>query len=97
MASYRIVCEVIKGEIVFYEFDGCRNGRLYYGAEDYCTEKCGIWVYDREKATVKLQEALDIHRKRCCDYELTDDELKKYQSHKEWREELVKFKVEGVA
>ncbi len=50
MASYRVVCEVVKGEIVFYEFDGCRNGRLYYGAEDYCTEKCGVWVIDATKA-----------------------------------------------
>lgn len=94
MASYRVVCEVVKGEIVFYQFDGCWNGRLYDRTEDYCTEKCGIWVYDPENATPNLREAQEIHRKRAGDYELTEEELKKYQAHQEWRERLNEFKIE---
>jgi hypothetical protein len=94
MSDYRVVCTIVKDEIVFYEFDDCRNGLLYYGAEDYCTEKCGVWIYDREKPTAKLKDALDIHRKRACDYELADEELKKYHAYKNWLEALFKHKVD---
>ena len=89
MASYRIVCEVIKGEIVFYEFDGCRNGRLYHGAEDYCVEKCGVWVIDRKKVD-KIAD--DYYSKNS-----TLVAMERFNKYKQWREVLNEFKVEDVA
>ncbi len=89
MASYRVVCEVLKGEVVFYQFDGCRNGRLYYGAEDYCTEKCGIWVIDLKK----IEKIIDDYYSE----KSTLVSVERFNKYTQWREELVKFKVEGVA
>lgn len=86
MSDYRTVAAIVNKEIVLYQFDGCRYGKLWSMTEDYCTEKCGIWVLDQ----IKVELIIDRHySSRKEDKEATEA----FNRYEDWKNSLMAHKV----